>query len=91
MLTKLQKNALDFIAEFESISGTSPSYTDIAKALGIASKSGVFHLLRRLEERGFIRRMKYRARAIEIIKRPSAVTWSSTCPTCGQEIESHDP
>jgi repressor LexA len=55
-------------------SGISPSFDEMKDALGLKSKSGVHRLITGLEERGFIRRLPHRARAIEIVKLPDAIT-----------------
>lgn len=68
-LTHRQADALRFIQAFTTESGgAGPSYDEIKDALGLASKSGVNRLLKALEERGRIRRLPHRARAIEIIR-----------------------
>lgn len=70
MLTKRQGELLAYLAEQVQDHGLIPAYDQMAKALGIASKSGVHRMVLALEERGFIRRIPHRARAIEIIKTP---------------------
>ncbi|KQZ49740.1 hypothetical protein ASD54_12440 [Rhizobium sp. Root149] len=68
-LTHQQADTLRFIQAFITESGgAGPSYDEIKDALGLASKSGVNRLLKALEERGRIRRLPHRARAIEIIR-----------------------
>jgi repressor LexA len=66
MTTKRQSDLLSFIRSFVRDRGCSPSFSEMMEALGVRSKSGVVQLLCGLEERGYIRRVKYRARAIEI-------------------------
>jgi len=65
-LTLAQKNALDFITSYIARYGYSPSFDEIKKALGLHSKSGVFRLVRALQERGRIRVLRNRARSITI-------------------------
>lgn len=70
MLTKKQHQLLIFIRDHLNDSGISPSYEEMKDALGLHSKSGIHRLITALEERGFIRRLPHRARALEIIKLP---------------------
>lgn len=72
MLTKKQKEALIFLKSEIARTGISPSYDEIKDAIGLASKSGIHRLITALEERGFIRRLPNKARAIEIIDKPSS-------------------
>lgn len=72
MLTKKQQQLLVFIKNRLDDQGISPSFEEMKKALGLQSKSGVHRLIKALEERGFIRRLPNRARALEIIKLPDA-------------------
>jgi repressor LexA len=70
MLTARQRDCLRFIETFQAENdGASPTFDEIRGALGLAGKSGVFRLLDGLEERGFIRRLPNRVRAIELIDR----------------------
>jgi repressor LexA len=76
MLTAKQKEALDFIDHAtKSAGGVSPSHAEIRDALGLNSTSGVDRLVCALEERGFIRRIKHKARGIEVIRRPLRVKY----------------
>jgi repressor LexA len=68
MLTAKQAQCLTAIEQALADRGVAPSYDDLKQALGLASKSGVHRMITALEERGFIRRLPRRARAIEIIK-----------------------
>ncbi len=68
MLTKKQKNLLLYINKKIRSTGVSPSYEEMKISLNLKSKSGIHRLINALEERGFIRRLANRARAIEIIK-----------------------
>lgn len=77
MLTSKQHQLLLFIQERLTSSGVSPSFDEMKDALGLKSKSGVHRLINALEERGFIRRMPNRARALEILKTPEAGAPSS--------------
>jgi repressor LexA len=70
MLTAKQHQLLLFIHERLTSSGVSPSFDEMKDALGLKSKSGVHRLINALEERGFIRRMANRARALEVVKLP---------------------
>ncbi len=70
MLTKKQHDLLVFIDKRLKKNSISPSYDEMKDALGLASKSGIHRLITALEERGFIRRLPHRARALEIIKLP---------------------
>ncbi len=73
MLTKKQYELLVFIDQRLKDSGVSPSFDEMKDALGLASKSGIHRLITGLEERGFIRRLPHRARALEILRRPENV------------------
>ena len=70
MLTAKQRELLLFIDERMKNSGISPSFDEMREALELKSKSGVHRLISALEERGFIRRLPNRARALEVIKLP---------------------
>jgi repressor LexA len=70
MLTPKQKELLLFINERLKETGVPPSYDEMKEALDLRSKSGIHRLITALEERGFIRRLPHRARALEIIKLP---------------------
>ena len=74
MLTTKQKELLVFINARLQETGVPPSFDEMKEALGLQSKSGVHRLIIALEERGFIRRLPHRARAIEVIKLPDAMT-----------------
>ena len=66
MLTRKQYELLVFIDQRLSEDGVSPSFEEMKEALGLKSKSGVHRLITGLEERGFIRRLPHRARALEV-------------------------
>ncbi|WP_125257308.1 transcriptional repressor LexA [Brevundimonas fluminis] len=72
MLTKKQHELLMFIHERIKETGVSPSFDEMKEALDLASKSGIHRLITALEERGFIRRLAHRARALEVTKLPDA-------------------
>ena len=74
MLTSKQKELLVFINTRLQETGVPPSFDEMKEALALQSKSGVHRLIIALEERGFIRRLPHRARAIEIIKLPEAMS-----------------
>ena len=73
MLTKKQSELLRFIHERHKETGIPPSFDEMKDALDLRSKSGIHRLITALEERGFIRRLAHRARAIEILKLPEAM------------------
>lgn len=70
MLTRKQYELLVFIEKRLSEDGVSPSFDEMKEALGLRSKSGIHRLITGLEERGFIRRLPHRARALEVLKLP---------------------
>jgi repressor LexA len=70
MLTKKQRELLLFINQRLTATGISPSFDEMKDALGLKSKSGIHRLVSGLEERGFIRRLPHRARALEVVKLP---------------------
>lgn len=72
MLTRKQQELLLFIHERMKESGVPPSFDEMKDALDLASKSGIHRLITALEERGFIRRLPNRARALEVIKLPES-------------------
>ena len=80
MLTAKQHELLHFIQERLDTSGISPSFEEMKEALGLKSKSGIHRLISALEERGFLRRLPNRARALEVLKMPEAA--KATAPVC---------
>src|SRR5882672_6363659 len=70
MLTRKQHQLLLFINQRLNASGICPSFDEMKDALGLRSKSGIHRLISGLEERGFIRRLAHRARALEVVKLP---------------------
>jgi repressor LexA len=73
MLTKKQIQLLEFIQTRMARDGVPPSFDEMKDALDLRSKSGVHRLVTALEERGFIRRLPHRARALEILRLPDAL------------------
>ena len=78
MLTAKQHELLRFIHERLEETGISPSFEEMKEALDLKSKSGVHRLISALEERGFIRRLPNRARALEVLKMPESAVAGST-------------
>jgi len=74
MLTKKQKNLLLFINKKLRSTGVSPSYEEMKNSLNLKSKSGIHRLITALEERGFIKRLAHKARALEVIKLPETAS-----------------
>jgi repressor LexA len=70
MLTKKQKNLLIYINEKLKNEGVSPSYDEMRESLQLKSKSGIHRLISALEERGFVKRLAHKARALEVVKLP---------------------
>jgi repressor LexA len=73
MLTRKQKELLVLIRDRMAVDGVPPSFDEMKDALGLRSKSGIHRLISGLEERGFIKRLPHRARALEIIRIPDGV------------------
>ncbi|MEJ6395139.1 transcriptional repressor LexA [Gymnodinialimonas sp. 2305UL16-5] len=73
MLTRKQRDLLEFIHKRMQKDGVPPSFDEMKEALDLRSKSGIHRLITALEERGFIRRLAHRARAIEIVKMPEGM------------------
>lgn len=73
MLTRKQLELLEFIQKRTAEDGVPPSFDEMKDALDLRSKSGIHRLITALEERGFIRRLAHRARALEIVKLPEAM------------------
>ncbi len=80
MLTRKQLELLDFINKRMQRDGVPPSFDEMKEALDLRSKSGIHRLITALEERGFIRRLAHRARAIEIVKLPDSLNNSGFTP-----------
>ena len=87
MLTRKQLELLSFINKRVARDGVPPSFDEMKEALSLRSKSGIHRLITALEERGFIRRLAHRARAIEIIKLPEALDKGTAAGFSPQVIE----
>lgn len=74
MLTRKQHELLIFIEQHLTTTGFSPSFEEMKEALQLKSKSGIHRLISALEERGFLRRRHHRARALEVVRLPEAMT-----------------
>ena len=74
MLTKKQKNLLLYINKKIRSTGVSPSYEEMKNSLSLKSKSGIHRLISALEERGFIKRLAHKARALEVLKLPETAS-----------------
>ena len=80
MLTKKQRDLLEFIHKRVQRDGVPPSFDEMKEALDLRSKSGIHRLITALEERGFIRRLAHRARAIEVLRLPDAMGSAPAAP-----------
>lgn len=78
MLTKKQHELLLFIRDRLNRDGVAPSFDEMKEALNLQSKSGIHRLIMALEERGFLRRLPHRARALEVIKVPDSMERTPT-------------
>lgn len=83
MLTKKQLDLLEFINKRIQSDGVPPSFDEMKEALDLRSKSGIHRLITALEERGFIRRLAHKARALEIVKLPESLGGAPTAATQG--------
>lgn len=81
MLTKKQIQLLEFIQKRMARDGVPPSFDEMKEALDLRSKSGIHRLVTALEERGFIRRLPHRARALEIVRLPDALAQGGSART----------
>ena len=81
MLTRKQSELLLFINKRLNDAGVSPSFDEMKEALRLKSKSGIHRLITGLEERGFLRRLPHRARALQVLKLPDAA--GLPAPTSG--------
>ncbi|MDA7966915.1 transcriptional repressor LexA [Ruegeria sp.] len=91
MLTKKQLDLLEFIHKRVQADGVPPSFDEMKIALDLRSKSGIHRLITALEERGFIRRLAHRARAIEIVKLPESLGGEPTTGFQPRVIEGDRP
>jgi repressor LexA len=80
MLTRKQQELLLYIHQHVLRDGVPPSFEEMKEALNLKSKSGIHRLISALEERGFIRRLPNRARALEIVKMPEALMKQGATP-----------
>ena len=80
MLTRKQHELLMYIHERIKETGVSPSFDEMKEALDLASKSGIHRLITALEERGFLRRLPHRARALEVTKLPAEAATTAARP-----------
>ena len=80
MLTRKQHQLLTFIHQTLRDTGISPSYDEMKEALGLKSKSGIHRLITGLEERGAIRRLPHRARALEVLRLPENMDSAPALP-----------
>jgi repressor LexA len=80
MLTRKQHELLMFVHERLKESGVPPSFDEMKDALDLRSKSGIHRLIKALEERGFIRRLPNRARALEVVRLPESTTVADRRP-----------
>ncbi|HIJ38585.1 MAG TPA: transcriptional repressor LexA [Rhodospirillaceae bacterium] len=88
MLTRKQYELLIFIDQRLKSSGVSPSFDEMKEALDLKSKSGIHRLITGLEERGFIRRLPHRARALEVLKLPdNALAGEPSSPGTTQKFK----
>ena len=91
MLTKKQLDLLEFIHKRVQRDGVPPSFDEMKEALDLRSKSGIHRLITALEERGFIRRLAHRARALEIVKLPESLGGGATHGFLPRVIEGDRP
>ena len=78
MLTKKQKELYDYLKDYITNKQISPSFEEMKSAVNLKSKSGIHRLITSLEERGFIKRLKHKARAMEIINKETNNDYTST-------------
>lgn len=86
MLTAKQHELIRFIQQRLEETGISPSFEEMKEALDLKSKSGVHRLISALEERGFLRRLPNRARALEVIRQPEDATPARTTANAGANV-----
>ncbi|MBK1663682.1 repressor LexA [Rhodospirillum rubrum] len=87
MLTRKQYLLLSFIDQRLKLSGVSPSFDEMKDALGLKSKSGIHRLIKGLEERGFLKRLPHRARALEVLRLPCNLTFDGD----GEALDNGQP
>jgi repressor LexA len=86
MLTKKQRELLMFIERRLREAGVSPSFDEMKDALDLRSKSGIHRLITGLEERGFIRRLPHRARALEVLRLPETAAVAGRNPAAANDF-----
>ncbi len=86
MLTAKQRELIVFIQQRLEETGVSPSFEEMKEALDLKSKSGVHRLISALEERGFLRRLPNRARALEVIRQPGDTTPARSSAPAGGNV-----
>lgn len=91
MLTRKQLELLNFIRDRLDRDGVPPSFDEMKEALDLRSKSGIHRLITALEERGFIRRLAHRARALEIIRLPEALEKRTAAPEPAGDLAATAP
>ncbi|MEO8811939.1 MAG: transcriptional repressor LexA [Caulobacteraceae bacterium] len=91
MLTRKQHELLMFIHERITETGVSPSFDEMKEALDLASKSGIHRLITALEERGFLRRLAHRARALEVVKMPEQAATAARSSFAPRVVENPRP
>ena len=91
MLTAKQRELIVFIQERLEETGVSPSFEEMKEALDLKSKSGVHRLISALEERGFLRRLPNRARALEVIRQPGDTTPARAAASGGTVVQMPAP
>ncbi|MEQ8510480.1 MAG: transcriptional repressor LexA [Rhodospirillaceae bacterium] len=89
MLTKKQHQLLMFIHDRMQSDGVAPSFDEMKNALDLKSKSGIHRLITALEERGFLRRLPHRARALEIMKLPENTAITGVQPASSNVVSAH--
>ena len=77
MLTKKQKELFDYLKDYIANNQISPSFEEMKQAVNLKSKSGIHRLITSLEQRGFIKRLKHKARAMEIIDKSNDINTSN--------------
>ena len=87
MLTPKQHKLLMYIDDFIKQTGHSPSFEEMKEAVGLKSKSGIHALLNSLEERGFVRKLAHKARALEVIKLPEQMNKTTNIANDNDETE----
>lgn len=89
MLTKQQKILLNYIEDRLEKDNISPSYDEMKDALGLKSKSGIHRLIKALEERGFIKRLQHKARALEILRSADHIASPSSANQPTSQIDEY--